>query len=441
MTILTILLFLLLIHFAVFFVVGLFTKKKFPETNELKKYGIFVAARNEEAVVGNLIDSIKKNNYPQEKLTIFVIAHNCTDNTAQVAREHGAIVYEYNNDNERTKGYAIKYLFEQIKKDYGINYVDGYIGLDADNILDVNYITELNKAFVANGGKNVITSFRNSKNFGTNIISAMYGMYFIQGCRFESRGRTVTGCSTRISGTGYVVPAAVLDNGWNYVTLTEDWEFSADQILRGNKIIYCDEAIFYDEQPTHVKIMLRQRLRWARGHLLVCLSRFKDLIKGLFVPASKGGAKYKGSVYDITVNILPIPVISFSMFLIEAILYAFAPLFGYELAEVWLIWAISLMVSAIVFYLSVFLTGVLLVIIEHKRINRVNIWKLIAALIVWPIFLFISIPLEFISLFMHNVGWKTIPHKDTTTFEHVNGREENDDVVIDSSVKVQTDSE
>lgn len=424
MTILTTLLGLILVYFVVFFIVGLFYKKKFPATEDKKNYAVFVSARNEEAVIGNLIDSIRKNNYPQDKITVFVIAHNCSDRTANVAREHGAVVYEYNNPSERTKGYAIKHLFECIQDDYGITNFDGFIGLDADNILDVNYIDKINDAFVANGCKSVITSFRNSKNFGYNVISAMYGIYFIQGCRFESRGRTATGCSTRISGTGYVIPSEVLKDGWQYVTLTEDWEFTADQILKGNKIVYCDDAVFYDEQPTHVKIMLRQRLRWARGHLLVCLTRLKDLLKGLFLPASKGGAKYKGSVYDITVNILPIPVISVSLFFIEAILISFSPLFGVSLAEAWLSWAMSLAWSALAFYISVFVTGLVLVVLESKRIKNVNIFVLIAAVIIWPIFLFLSIPLEFVSLFMHNIGWKTIPHKDTTTFEHVNNKQQ-----------------
>jgi cellulose synthase/poly-beta-1,6-N-acetylglucosamine synthase-like glycosyltransferase len=211
--------------------------------------------------------------------------------------------------------------------------------------------------------------------------------------------------------------------------------------LRDNKIIYCDDAVFYDEQPTHVKIMLRQRLRWARGHLLVCVTRIKDLVKGLFMPSSKGGAKYKGSVYDITVNILPIPVISFSLFLIEAILYAFSPLFGYSAAEVWYEWAMSLAWSSLIFYVSVFVSGALLLIVEHNRIKRVHFSKLLLALILWPIFLAISIPLEFISLFMRNVGWKTIPHKDPTTFEHVNSRNKKDETMIDSTPQVQTDGE
>ena len=106
--------FLALYIFVIAFL-GLFFSKKFPSTNIKKRYAILVSARNEETVIGNLIDSINKNDYPKEKISIFVVAHNCSDKTAEVARNYGATVFEYNNSNERTKGYALKYLVNQIK--------------------------------------------------------------------------------------------------------------------------------------------------------------------------------------------------------------------------------------------------------------------------------------------------------------------------------------
>ena len=152
-----------------------------------------------------------------------------------------------------------------------------------------------------------ITSFRNSKNFGTNIISALYGLYFTIGCRFESRGRTITGCSTRIAGTVFLVPSNLLLNGWNYVALTEDWELTVDQMLNNKKIVYCDEAIFYDEQPVNLKIMWRQRVRWSRGHWLICVQKLLKLIRGIFDKIKT----QKGSLYDILINILPFCIICY----------------------------------------------------------------------------------------------------------------------------------
>lgn len=87
--IITTLLSFMTLHYIFFIIIGLFTHKKYPKANVQKKYGVIIPARNEENVVANLIDSIQKNNYPQDKLHIFVIAHNCTDRTAEIARNCG----------------------------------------------------------------------------------------------------------------------------------------------------------------------------------------------------------------------------------------------------------------------------------------------------------------------------------------------------------------
>ena len=206
---------LLSVFYVIFAVVSVFKKKTFPPAEKQGNYGIIIPARNEGKVVGHLIESIQKANYPQDKLKIFVIAHNCSDNTAEVARSYGVTVYEYNNPAEATKGYGLKYLFQQIEKDYGIQSYDGYFILDSDNIVATNYFQKMNDAFMYYGCKNIVASFRNSKNFGKGIIPGLYGIYFAIGCFLESRGRTVCGCSTRVSGTGYVINSESLKDGWN----------------------------------------------------------------------------------------------------------------------------------------------------------------------------------------------------------------------------------
>ena len=368
---------------------------------------------------------MQKNEYPQDKLHIFVIAHNCTDRTAEIAREAGATVYEYNNPNECTMGYAFRYLFDRIREDYGVENYDGFFLFNADNILDKHYFDKMNDAFVACDRKSVITSFRNSKNFGSNVMSALYGLYFAYGCRYESRGRTVLGCSTRVQGTGYVINSDIVKGGWKYVTLTEDWEFTADQLLQGTKIVFCDDAVFYDEQPTGFKVMWRQRVRWAKGHLLVCISRLKDLLRALFTPASKGGSRQKFSIYDISVNILPVCIISAGIFLIQIILHALAFFIVYhcDLPQLWidfqnwLSWDLGVLLFSCV--PMVFATA-LIYILERKRFPKVSLPIKILSCLLWPAFLFLSVPMEVVALFSRNLGWKPIPHSDTTDFDTLN---------------------
>ena len=71
----------------IYVAVALFHKKPMPMTaKQNHRYAVVIAARNESAVIGNLIDSIKKQKYPQNLIDIFVVADNCTDDTASVSR-------------------------------------------------------------------------------------------------------------------------------------------------------------------------------------------------------------------------------------------------------------------------------------------------------------------------------------------------------------------
>ncbi len=432
MTVLFSLLGAITVHFVVFAIVGVFRKKSVPRTDKINRFGLIIPARNEEEVVAGLIESIKKNDYPQDMLQVFVIAHNCSDRTADIAREHGATVYEYNNPAENTMGYAFKYLFSCIERDYGTQNYDGFFLFNADNILDRNYIARMNDAFEYYNRESVITSFRNSKNFGTNLISGLYGMYFAVGCRLESRGRTVLGCSTRVQGTGYLVNSNVVKDGWPYVSLTEDWEFTADQILHFNNIRYCDDAVFYDEQPTTLHIMWRQRVRWSRGHLLVFYARFRDLVTNVF----RKGTCHRGSVYDIMVNTTPAPLFMLLLQILQFILTVTAPLvdrsltyrrvFVGDTAGFWQSFWLSdgllftWLRSTVLSFIFTALIAVLIFIIERRRIKGVSFGMKVLITLAWPLFLLIQIPIDVQALLSRHLGWKPIPHKDKTSFEHVN---------------------
>lgn len=405
---------LLCIHHFVLFIIGIFAKKKFPVADKKCKYGIVVSARNEDRVVGRLIESIKASDYPAENIQIFIIAHNCTDDTAKVCREKGAVVFEYNNPDERMKGYALRYGFNKIKEEYGIDSFDGYFIMDADNIVTADYISKMNDAFVANGEEAAITSYRNSKNFNENYMSLMYGMFFLYGCRFEQRGRAVVGSSTRVTGTGYLFSNKQVADGWNYLTMTEDWEFSADIVTDGNKTDYCDDAVFYDEQPTTVPIMLRQRLRWAKGHMQVFFTRFAKLVSSIFNPKkySKEGKKNRVfSKYDLSVNVLPLGFIGVVTFLLHIILLAFCPLFGLDVGKAYADFFIQTGISLGIAYVGLCISEIILFIVERKRIGKLSLGKRLLAFFVYPFFMFIAIILDFMAMFVRNLQWKPIPHR------------------------------
>ena len=76
-------------YYTVYAIVGLFATRHFAPAKRRHRYAIVIAARNEEAVIGRLLESIRLQDYPSELLTVFVVADNCTDGTAQAARSGG----------------------------------------------------------------------------------------------------------------------------------------------------------------------------------------------------------------------------------------------------------------------------------------------------------------------------------------------------------------
>lgn len=271
--------------------------KKYTSDNR-NRYAVIISARNERDVIHNLIDSIKKQNYPAELIDTFVCADNCTDDTAERAREAGAIVYERFSTEKVGKGHALNYLFHKIFEDYGKEYYNAYLILDADNLLDENYMTEMNHVFSA--GHRIITSYRNSKNYGTNWISSGYALWFLREAVYLNNPRMILGTSCAVSGTGFMVHRDIINknDGWKHFLLTEDIEFSVDNIINGEKIAYAADAMLYDEQPETFSQSWKQRLRWAKGYLQVFMNYGGRLMKSI---GGKGGF----SAFDMTMTTMP----------------------------------------------------------------------------------------------------------------------------------------
>ena len=109
------------------------------------KFMAIIPAHNEEQVIKNLVESLKHQNYPKELLDIYVIADNCTDNTAKIAQQAGAIVLERNEEDpsKKTKGAALQWFLNK-KIEENADY-DAFCIFDADNIVDSNFFKAMNK--------------------------------------------------------------------------------------------------------------------------------------------------------------------------------------------------------------------------------------------------------------------------------------------------------
>ena len=386
-------------------------KRKFKETDIKKKYAFIISARNEEKVIGNLLDSLNRQNYDKNLLKIFVVADNCQDRTAEVCRQKGAIVYERFEPEKARKGWALEFLFENIKRDYGIESFDGYIVFDADNVVDANFTHEINKAF-ATGEGGIVTGYRNTKNFSTNMISASYGIHFCRSVMTLHRPRQVLHTATHIAGTGYLISSKLLKDGWHHHELTEDTALTLDCVAKGEKILFCEDAEFYDEQPTNVFVSIRQRLRWTKGRLVCFFKYCGKLFKGIFTaPKNREWA-----CYDMIVYVFPYALFTLILGAIYPITSAIIALANGQALPV-LDWLVTIGTTLLTSYITGFLQGALVLIRERKHIKCTKI-KQVFFLFFWPWFDMINVILLILSCFI-DVKWKPIAHNDTTTIDEL----------------------
>ena len=460
---------IMLSYKAVYYAIGFLFTRKFNPAKEYHKYGILIAARNEEAVIGNLLDSINKQDYPKDKLTVFVVADNCTDDTAGVARKYGAQVYERNDPDHRTKGFALQFLFKNIKKDYGIDSFEGYFIFDADNLLNRNYISKMNDAF--DSGEKIITSYRNTKNFDENWIASTYALHWIRSIRANHRARSVLHLATNIQGTGFLFANEIVKNGWNYTGLTEDRALTADAVARGYQITYQDEAEFFDEQPISLKVALRQRLRWSKGHLLAFLETgpklFVNIFFGKMFIKDKWGIedkkrsffggliesiRHRFASYDTLMQLTPMVVFNLARWLIVSVIiygcfsfsngvnnvYIFGgnSIFARLLSVLFNKPTVTILPGASAFFLSMLIalwlrilyrigayiknmwTAIYIFIVERHRIKKIPFIKKVLYTLTWPTFDIIGRYTTYAAMFV-KVEWKPIPHTSKVTIDEV----------------------
>lgn len=407
--VLSLIFFLMYIHQLFYLILGTLYHKK-PKVKDYKhhKIGIVISARNEEAVIGNLIDSIQKNDYPKDLYNIFVIADNCTDSTAKICKEKGCYVFERNDEEHIGKGYALNYMFTKLhtEDEYKDVVPEAYIILDADNVIKPNYITEMNKVF--DQGYELITSYRNSKNFSKNWISSGYGLWFLHEARHLNNSRMILHTSCAISGTGFLISTNVVKDydNWRFFTMTEDVECATDFATTGKKAGYCSTAEFYDEQPTTFKQSYVQRERWAKGYYQVLFKYSGKLIKGFFT---------NFSCWDMFTTLFPALFLTLACVLFYPVVAVIASTLG-DFNSV--LYALEQLGSTLfMFYPIMFLIGLLVTITEWKKINC-NPVKKILYLFTFPLFMYTYIPVSIGAIFRYKkIVWKPIVHNENLSID------------------------
>lgn len=373
-------------------VMGLLPMKKRKKVeNKVHRFAVVICARHEQAVIGNLIDSLHAQNYPREAFTVFVIADNCTqDDTAEEARRHGAVVYERFNTEKVGKGYALRWALDRIQTDYPDAF-DAVAIFDADNLAAPDFLARTNDGLCS--GADVTKGYRDCKNPYDTWVSEAYAIYWMMLMRFFHRARYNCGMSCQVDGTGFAFKlSAIAQTGWDTHTLTEDCEFSIQQVCAGRTIIPVYDAVFYDEQPVGWGMSLRQRYRWVVGAAQCNRDYLPTLFRSLKIRS--------WSVVDMTIYMLCIPAIA--LMLLGSALGLLALLLnpGTVFMAV-----LGLCGSALWCWVSMSAMALLLVLLEKKSVRK--LWK---GILLYPVFL---LPMAYMTAaaWIHpKAEWKPIAH-------------------------------
>ena len=379
-----------------FFGISIFGWVILKESNEKslpqKKFALLIAAHNEELVIAHIIDSLKIQNYPKNLYDIFVIADNCSDRTAVIAKKHGALVFNRINNVERGKGYALEWMFSKIfnlKRKY-----DAICVFDADNLVTSDFLYEMNKQLCK--GHKVVQGYIDSKNPFDSWITCSYSIAFWLANRIFQLPRYYLGLSCGLCGTGFCIDVDVLKKiGWGATCLTEDLEFTMKLALNGMKVAWAHEAVVYDEKPLTLKQSWSQRKRWMQGHA-DCAARF-------LIPLFRKSFKEKDLVsFDCAVYLFQ-PIRFIFIGLITVMLwiqtvFPDSPFYNLKYIFPVSIWYI--------FVILQFLYGPLIILAENK-FNK----KIIVGFILYPIYCLTWVPITIQGfLSKNNKDWNHTEH-------------------------------
>lgn len=271
-----IIIFLFTMYYFVIGFCGMWRKKEKKILIPQKTFAVIVAAHNEKAVIGQLIDNLKTLEYPKELYDIYVIADNCIDDTAAIARKAGAIVCERTHPTLKGKGFALEWMFAKLftlEKTY-----DAVAIFDADNLVHPRFLLEMNNRLCK--GDKLIQGYLDAKNPYDTWVSGTFAIAFWVMDHIWHLAKTNIGLSSVLGGTGMCIATDVLKrHGWGATCLTEDMEFTMKSLVEGIKTTWAHDAIVYDEKPLTFRQSWDQRRRWAQGQFDVAHRFIPKMIK------------------------------------------------------------------------------------------------------------------------------------------------------------------
>ena len=304
------------------------------ETEKNRKFAIVVPAHNEEKIIAKTIYSLSGLIYPKRNYEVFVIADNCTDNTAKIAGSLGATVLERTNADKTGKGYALRWAFDKILAEQDT--FDAIIVVDADSLISGNYLEVMN--YYMEQGSRVIQS--------SDLVLPDPGNWSVEATRIgfmlynyvKPLGRKVLKLNMGLRGNGMCFSADVLrEVPWKAWSLIEDVEYGLNLLLHGEKIDFAPEATVLAQMPVEALNAESQRSRWEIGRFgIIKTYTGKFLVKAI--------KERSASYFDVFLDLITPPFVN--IMLVTTAILSFTIL----------LWLLNLLPA-----LHIFLWGLLLI--------------------------------------------------------------------------------
>ncbi|QQE77887.1 glycosyltransferase family 2 protein [Alicyclobacillus sp. SO9] len=394
--------YVLLFFWGYWLFIGLFgfgKAKKMPDSAPATRFALFVPAHNEERVVYNLLDNLNHLDYPKHMYDVFLIADNCTDDTALIGHKANVHVLEHFSEKDEPKGkpYAIKYAIDELGDRLMQDY-DAIAIFDADNLVSLNYLQTMNNHVVR--GDQLIQCYLDSKNPNDNWITLSYATSYYYMNRSWQLAKSRLRLGNALGGTGFCLTTELLQKiGWTARSLTEDLEFTMQSLLHGDYAKWNHFARVYDEKPEGFVASAIQRLRWARGHWDVCFHYVGPLLLRSFLRFDIRA--FDGAMYLLNPGKIVLGSLTSLLILTKWLINVHA--INLHIKAVHHILPIWIWIGALSFNLAYISFGVIL---DSGR--RINLVKAIASVFV---FNYTYIPLFIWGFFTaRNKTWKRTDH-------------------------------
>ena len=268
-----------------------------PAVDQSTFFDIVVPAHNEERGIAATIASLRAMEYPPDRFRILVVADNCVDDTARVARDAGATVLERAHATERGKGYALAHAYAY---SLSAGLASAIVVIDADTSVTKNVLSAFSARFVAGadavqaeyGVRNPFASWR------TRLMVVALAMFHT----VRSLGRERLGLSCGLRGNGMGFSAAVLRRvPPRAFSIVEDVEYGAALGLERIRVMYVAEAEVHGDMPASSAASKTQRERWEGGRLELIRTLVPSLVR-----ASRGSGW--SIPFDLALDLLVPPL-------------------------------------------------------------------------------------------------------------------------------------